>query len=705
MAKRRKPLIKLEDNSSVKPKVVPIKSGDGLPSYSRFFDTNKGVRFFFEPPRSSEEASYAFVSHIVKFCYAGEYSKGTAAISFYPKAKKIVGPFSDDIARLIIQYAKIKSGSSDSLTAINSGLNVFLDFIQDNSNINLSSFSEITQDLLISFGQYVQSNKLAYKSLGSVKRLFLINPFADMNKLNKVSFSKFTIDEDEDEDVKNTLYKLTDDGYSEKELMQILAYLFYELDVITSNLEKIKKAKESCLGDNNLPIEELKSNADKLIWMLTNGEEGYELLLDNIYKHHRANNREDNSIKNSYIDAIIYRVKRKAVNMEDELLKFFHYARKDTWTYRLKTADGELISGKDIQAMRFWNYLNGRDAQFTFCISLYIMITSGINFSVVKSWKRTTNGKPWYENFDKFLGSDEYAPSRDRSVLMVGRKNKTGIAAGKKIPTAIPIYSPLFKYLKAYDDAHDPDREYFLVTNEQSVNKRKNLQFCMANQITLDNGEIAERLYPKMFRKVFAGHKLLSLLGDVKSADELVYKLKESLNHDSFDTTLFSYIMKAGIGNRILDSAIVALTSDLLEKSLKFSGKIQEDSERNNEIKSVFLCDCTDPSNPTHDLPINHEHCRKYDLCLGCERSEVYAEHIPFICYRILQFERGMEKNYEMYRVSMEDRHAIALDTLARFRLEHLDGENLLIAAYEKANERFINNDPMLPSIIQTESL
>ena len=163
--------------------------------------------------------------------------------------------------------------------------------------------------------------------------------------------------------------------------------------------------------------------------------------------------------------------------------------------------------------------------------------------------------------------------------------------------------------------------------------------------------------------------------------------------------------MKAGVGNQILDSAIVALTSDLLEKSVKFQGSVKEQNERSSTAKSVYLCDCTDPSNPTHDLPINNSHCRKYDMCLGCERSEVYAEHFPTIYFRVLQYEEFREKSHDVYKASMEDRHNIAIDTLERFKVEHSNGLEIYNSAYVEATDNFSSGKLILPPILQIEKL
>jgi hypothetical protein len=704
MGKRRKSLLKLKVESSIQPKIIPISSPDGLPPYSRFFDTMDGVRFFLEQPRNAEEANRDHVPHIKTFAYAGEYSYSIKVESFFPKAEKILGSFAKCLARQVIHYTQIKSGSKSTLKSFNSALDNFVDFIET-QEVKPSSFKHITQDTLISFGSYLIEENIAILNLTIIKRLFLENPEIDKKSIKSVSANNLVNLSSSEVGSFTEFENIHNEGYSEKELMQLLAYVYYELDIMLTSVSRIDRIKNEGLGANNLPYEIVKQSNDKVKSLFTSEPEGFEILIDNILLHNNSRTRISGLTTSSYINFL--RIRALSLGLEDEYKQFSYYLRKDTWRLRAKILSGGEITDKELSYIKYLSQQNCTTTQFTLCIVFYVMLTTGINYSVLASWKRTINGKPWYENFDKFLGSDEDAPSRDRCVLMVGIKGKTGIAASKKIPTAIPINSPLFKYLKAYDKAHDPNREYFIVSNKGSDTLDYKLikKFLAANPIYSDKGETFTTIKPKFFRKIFAGRKLLSLLGDVKSADELVYKLKEALNHSSFDTTLFSYIMKAGIGNQIMDSAIVALTSDLLEKSLKFSGQIKADHEKGKYSVSVFLCDCADPSKPTHGIPINNDHCRKYDMCLGCERSEVYAEHIPNICYRILQIEEMRENNGDIYNISMEDKHVIALDTLKKFEFKHSNGIDLLASGYAYANECFANNKPLLPPIIQMEKL
>ena len=703
MGKRRKSLLKLKVESSVQPKIISILPSDGLPPYSRFFDTSNGVRFFFEPPHNTEEASIDHFPHIEQFSYAGKYSRGTKTESFYHKAEKILGSFAKCLARQVIHYTQIKSGSKDTLVGFNLALNNFVDFMET-QEVKPLSFKHITQDTLISFGNYLIEENRNLRNLTNLKRLFLENPEIDKKAIKPVSAFNFELSSSEVDD-EFEFDNMLNAGYSEKELMQILAYIYYELDMMLTGVSRIDRIKNEGLGDNNLPYEIVKLSNDKVKSLFTSEPEGFEILIDNILLHHNSRTRISESTACSYIELL--RVRALSLGLEKEYRQFNSYLRKDTWLFRASILSGEELTNGKFSRITYLDQLNCTTIQFTLCINIYVMLTTGINFSVLASWKRMINGKPWYEHFDKFLGSDEDAPSRDRSVLMVGIKKKTGVSASKKIPTAIPIHSPLFKYLKAYDKAHDPDREYFMVNQagRSGIDSKHITKFLAANPIYSDKGDTFTTIKPYFFRKIFAGHNLLSLLGDVKSADELVYKLKEALNHNSFDTTLFSYIMKAGIGNQILDSAIVALTSDLLEKSLKFSGEIKADNEKSKDSVSVFLCDCADPSKPTHGIPINNDHCRKYDMCLGCERSEVYAEHIPNICYRILQHEEMRENNGDVYKISVEDRHVIALDTLKKFEFQHANGIDILASGYAYANECFANKKPLLPPILQMEKL
>src|SRR5450830_884617 len=149
-----------------------------------------------------------------------------------------------------------------------------------------------------------------------------------------------------------------------------------------------------------------------------------------------------------------------------------------------------------------------------------------------------------------------------------------------------------------------------------------------------DDGALLCGLMTKRFRRVFANGKLMDHMKGVSNAQELAERLRLELDHENFDVTLSHYLFKSSSAMSILDMAIAAITSDKIQKALEFEGAIDL-SNRMPFSKSVYLCECANPKNPTHGFPIAKE-CKYYDLCLGCKRSIVCAKHLPYICLRIL---------------------------------------------------------------------
>ncbi|MEZ8714755.1 hypothetical protein AB6D81_02040 [Vibrio splendidus] len=680
MAKKSKPKILLTKSSNDS-NVVNVVRHDKLPEYQRYFDSSNGVRIFFEPPQNLVESEAKFHKHL-KAIVAGRKE------SFYPEAKELMGDFAKDLVRLFIHYTKNHTGTYSNLSVLNKTLKLFNGFLRE-KKLNIEDFSDIDQDVYIYFTKYVTSVNASKEHSKALKRVLLAHPNkpCDLKGLKVKQRVKLPSPEEH-------LDKLLNETYTDKVLIQIMAHVFYELDITIKRIKRFQSIELSDIGYFWLELDDTRKPVDyvKLAELLGMGKKGYQIILDNyflivkktndVYRWGRISSRLSSA--------------SKRLGMEREYQQFFNFVKGDLWEYR---KINESKSGS-----KFAIGLFALDNNFTFLILTYVSLTTGLNLATMNEWKRWVNGKPWYENYDKFFGVDESQPSRDRAIVMVGNKKKTGVSNAKKIPTIIPINSPLFNYLRIYDSVHPCDRENYFGTNLINLSV-PNALFCDLSKIKDDNGNVLSTIQFRMFRKVFAGHKLLSLLGNVESPEELVFKLKEALNHESFDTTLFSYIMKSGVGSTIIDSAIVALTSELIEQSINFKGTIKENEARVEENKSVFLCDCTDPSSPTHNLKINRGHCRKYDMCLGCKRSEVYAEHIPYICYRVLQYECFRENNLDTFNALMADKHAVAIDTLERFRVEHSNGEKLLEKGYLIANENFINQTPMLPSILQLASI
>jgi len=155
--------------------------------------------------------------------------------------------------------------------------------------------------------------------------------------------------------------------------------------------------------------------------------------------------------------------------------------------------------------------------------------------------------------------------------------------------------------------------------------------------------------------------------------------------------------MKSTASRSIIDTAIAMVTSENLMAGLQFKGKIVM-AESTNIKKKVFLCDCEDPTNPTHDVAIADE-CKHYDLCLGCERSVITKEHLPYICYRIIQYQEAREKDPHAWTGMFEDRLNIALDALDQYGIKDKNhGQQLVEDAWDVANRSGVSLPPIVAS-------
>ena len=251
------------------------------------------------------------------------------------------------------------------------------------------------------------------------------------------------------------------------------------------------------------------------------------------------------------------------------------------------------------------------------------------------------------------------------------------------------------------DVINKPEREFFFDRiKSAAVFRNFSMTFLESYTTTEDSGIRMTVINSRKLRKTFAGHLVLKAVADAEDGVDLVSRLIEALNHENFDTTLFSYILKTGVGNHVINSAIVALTTDMLDKALTFQGKICEPEQRSESNKSLYLCDCTDDTKPTHNVPIASR-CKKYDMCLGCERSEVYAHHLKNIYFRLMQYDEIAAKNPLTFSGLLEDRRQIANDTIERFKKEHSEGEELTGLAFQDASEAFHRGEMLVPPIMQ----
>lgn len=696
MAKKNKAKINIAVRST-KATLLPVIASNGLPSYIHYSDslTHK-FRVFFEAPKSESEV-YDTKYPKKSFFRSGKYSKSNnSGFWIFQDGIKLVGEdIAKTFAQLVIKKMTQKELSASSVLGIHSAISNLFTFISS-LNSPPRSFSELS---LLHFSHWLNSYSKpssAKSDRGHIKQLLKIHPHAKSLQLGtiRIQEAKTTVASFNEVDFD----KLTDgNDYSDKELLQILAYVFYEIEQAEQRLYIIEKIHPNDLVGDFIPLCNLNTKNPIIPKLLEIGDSGHEKLLQNIYIYiqnernglPRLTKIPDYRYFINRIRAISSIIHKKEDTYYNDFTKFLH---AKSWQLSLRS--------KGLGAPKYFEYLTLNSDHHEIAILLYCLITTGLNLETILSWKNVVNNKPWYDIFDVELGDNINTPQRDKSVLLVGKKSK-GIGASKSINTPIKVNSPIYKYLKLLDKTRPAKRKFiFGITEIHS----KMSAFSAHYSILDDYGNILPSIETRRLRKIYAGHKLIALLKDVNSADELITKLKEALNHNDFDTTLFSYILKSGVGSLVINSAIVALTSDMIEKAMVFKGQIKEDRERSNDTHKVFLCDCTDPSNPSHDLPIA-DRCRKYDMCLGCERSEVYSDHLPAICYRIMQYEENRNNNIGEFNALLADRLNIAYDTLEQFKIRHVNGVVIVEDSYRVANIAMANNTPLLPPIIQTGAI
>lgn len=782
-------------------KIEKVKQIDypELPAYIPVIENkHKGIRFFFEPALNPEQANTRYHSEFKKFIGPGEHCYNNKKHSFYLHAKTLLGErTAKTLARMVIKHVEnpIKWTNTPRL---NSVLFLFVDFLAINK---INQLEMLTQQDVFDFGRYL-ANTCNHKTDNSFTLLksFLktLNLFKKLNiddvKWKGKEISPHAIDLDVH----------LESSYSDKVVIQILAYVLYEIENIKSSINHISTLTSESLGENYLAPDMFEKTVkpreffyDNLISkLLRDKTEGFEILRRNILYALNGNDSykgrltaqiqrtakklnlmteyselqcfirkkpfterwaeasfiTKESLGDSYFESdnfaikvndsvkfydekiksfllsdaegfeilrdnvllyikgnpkrpdwLMQRIKQVSTkySLESEYTSFLLYLRKEMWSIRA----GEYEINKHNH--QYYKYLSGQTDHLAFLIGIYECITCGVNREVILNTLAYIDGVSTLENYDKFFGADGETKQSEKSILLIGKKNRSKInGLSKDIVVSIPTSSPFYNYLKLLDSTKLSNREYFYEISSDTWYSYSKL-FVQLFPIYDDDNIRITSLESSKFRKAFAGHKLIKLLENVQSENELVERLADSLNHNSFDTTVFSYLFKSGMSNHVLDLAITTLTNDLLEKSLKFAGTIatEEPKEKSDKQTPRLICECLDPYRPTHNIPINTQYCKRFDLCLGCERAEVYEQHIPRIVYKILQYEEVMETNIDMYNISLADKHAIALDTLRQFADNHPKGREIVDDGYQYANKCWLEGKQLLPKILRVGGL
>lgn len=690
MAKKRKGKLKIKlskpDNSN-----VVLITENSLPAYHHFIDSpDHKFRLFFEYPKSIDEVIDELRPN-KKFL---RKKSNHNPFLLMQDGKNLV---SDDIARTFSRLLMRKVMNGYATNPVRPGdkehsaIKSFFSYLAS-LETSPQKFEEITIIHLSGWLSQVSKGSSATlkKALTSLLDLHPMSNALDMTDLrcsHDIKQSKALEEVDFDEIVKES-------DYSEKVHFQFLAFIYYEIELAEERLKNLQEASVDILRDDYIPLSELVKKNPTIERLLNSGEEGFKQIF---YHYYLFIKDEVNGIRkfehepnyhwfNTRLSEISKSLNKDSDNPKDKIENFRAFcisSQPDNWSVTPTSEQSPLFS-----------YLSLASKHHELAILLYALITLGINKEVALSWKWEVNGRPWYENYDVDLGINHNSPPRDKKIVLKGIKSK----GGKQTPVlkSISVNSPLYGYLKFLDKTRPEGREYIFKFGSTGGIFAA---FCKHYPIIDDDDKRLSSIETRKFRKSYIGYKTLKLLKGVKSADDLVNNLREALNHKSFDTTFSSYIMKSGMARMVVDSAIVALTTEMLEEVMTFKGKIKEDSERSEENIPVFLCDCSDPLNPSHGLPIA-EKCLKYDMCLGCERSEVYSEHLPAICYRIMEYEEKEDVTPEVFNITLVDKLIIARDVVEKFKNNHSKGMETVEEAYVIATAAMNNGERLLPPIL-----
>lgn len=689
MAKKRKGKLKIKlskpDNSN-----VVLITDDSLPAYHHYVDSpDHRFRLFFEDHKSVLEVTDEQRPN-KQFLRKKSHHKPFLLMQ---GGKELVG---DDIARTFSTLLMKKVINGDVTNPDRPGdkehsaIKSFFSYLAS-LETSPEKFQEINIIHLSGWLSQVPigSSATLKKALTSLLNLHPKSNTLDMSNLryaHEIKQSKALEKIDFDKVIEES-------DYSDKVHFQFLAFVYYEIELAEERLKNLEEASEDILGEDFISLDDLVKKNPTVERLLNSGEEGFKKLFYHYYLFIKEEavgirkcSHEPNYLRfNTRLSEISQSLDKDKLNPKGKIESFRDFcvlSQPDNWS----TSTGK-------QSPLF-SYLSLTSKHHELAILLYALITLGVNKEVALSWKWKMNGRPWHENYDVDLGINRNSAPRDKKVVLTGIKSKGGKQTS--VSKSISVNSPLYAYLRLLDRTRQKGREYifnFRCTSGIFA------AFCRHYPILDDDGNRLKSIDTRKFRKSYIGYKTLKLLEGVNNADDLVKSLREALNHKSFDTTFSSYIMKSGMARMVVDSAIVALTTEMLEEAMTFKGEIKEDNERSEQNIQVHLCDCNDPSKPTHGLPIA-EKCFKYDMCLGCERCEVFSQNLPAICYRIMEYEEKESLNPEVFNITLIDKLTIARDVVEKFKHQHSNGMEVVEKAYVAATEAMKNGERLLPPII-----
>lgn len=687
---------------------ITYVKGSGVKQVTRWFLMKPTEIAINESTQIQKSSGGNFVVIGAKLLHHSNNNASTPLVEWC-QSKGLSEQFSINIARILIHYLYGRELSTSTIKNIAYSITKFIEFIAQkvvDNRINASEYtpSSIDKETWVEYLN-INPEKIAFNN---IKNIFTSHTTTNINGwLSQLKYrqNKTLEKEEQASELDGTR------DYSDSVMLQLLMLL---TESFTRRIEYLKHYEN--LSEADMPIEWEKPNSEPRYFNtgvgLKRGERTYTPEGENIYKwlndegdgyqilinHHLMHYKYGAFIsKNSKYLNLQKRLMNSSGELHSLAMKF--YRTMGEW-------HGYDFPKSPTSLTKF--YINKQTSsesnleinQIGWCLANLIMMQTGINKEVALSIpSRTKNNQSILSRQNTlFIKSS----GESNEIELIGYKDKTGTAKRKEITIRIVKNTPIHEMLIEYErhvklDFNGPFFEF----NNTFINKwntaGKKEGFRNLYPIINDEGENLNSIDTPRFRKVFASSKLIDFLKSVKSANELARKLKEAHDHDSFNTTFNNYLMKSGASRGVMDIAIATITSSKLEEGLKFKGQFETDTEA-PKLKKVFLCKCADPTSPTHQVAIADE-CKHYDLCLGCEQSIVSKEHLPFICYRILQYEEERRKDPTIWSATFENRWLIAQDCLEKYAIkDKRNGKELIDKAWHAARTGLISLAPIIMS-------
>lgn len=720
---------------------VPVTS-DGLPSFKRYLDVpyekkdeRQLTRWFFVAPSQEEIDDTTELHKSKKFDlrvlaasmpYMPGVQKTRPTLFEYSLRKGFSENFATDLVRLVINFLEGKHYSSATLANHAGSLEEFLDFLAKHakkpSEISLTDIGkQVWQDYL---RNKETDKRTTSKTLFNNARGFFkaYGPTTLGGWLKLVSFRESQSRKPSNE---HTSVLADTRDYSDVVMYQLLA-LFIEafqrrIGYLThyENLSEADMPKnwmfpgrkyrrlQDCKGnilegfnEEDLKVASVDTTALIFRW-LSDEDEGYQTLIDHHIMHHKAGlvKRQQGNLRGGFREKLA-----SVVNSESRYYELF----REHLTKFLETMGrwhGYEHGRAIVSLLNFYvkkktaKEPNNQINQIGYCLANLLMMQTGCNKEVVLSIpSKDDNGEPILARGDSLFVTNDGSTE----IELYGIKERTGNSPRKVIPLTIVKGSPIYEMLIEYERyvKVDSDGPFFEFNKSfiDSWSKAGGItNFQSLYPVIDENGEQLASIDTTRFRKVFASGRLLEHLQGVKDGNELAEKLRDDLRHDNLDVTITNYLMRSTVGRGVIDAAIATVTAEKLEEGLRFKGRVALKQDSSIK-KKVFLCDCEDPTNPSHDIAIAAE-CKHYDLCLGCERCVITKEHLPFICARIIQYEEERQRAPLLWPAMFEDRWNIAHDALDQYvSADKKHGQKLVDEAWAAAMAGIVSLPPIISS-------